>query len=173
MAAVERPEAVSRLDGARGLRSANCIDALLTRDAQTVEVDVLDDHHLVVLFGEQGLVEHVVDILALPGGQVPVGLGHSRRRPLESLARGILADFLQQVTDQPFERRVPFIGGFHHCPLTSSPRYSNTLLAVSITATRRSRPGGRTGSSHCQKVRARLSPVVITPESPGTVAERS
>ena len=38
--------------------------------AETVEVDVLDDHHLVIIHREQGVVEHGVDVGGIAARQV-------------------------------------------------------------------------------------------------------
>ena len=39
--------------------------------AQAVEVDVLDDHHLVIIDGEQRVVEHRVDVGGVAARQKP------------------------------------------------------------------------------------------------------
>jgi hypothetical protein len=131
--------------------------------ANRIYVDVLHHDHLVVLFGEECLVEDLVGVLLIARRQILPGLGHSGRRLVEALARRVLADLLQELTDQVF----------HVGHLAAQPRYSKVLLSVSTTATRRRVPAARAGSSHCQNARARFSPVVVTSVKAGTALDRS
>ncbi len=48
--------------------------------AETVEVDVLDDHHLVIIDGEERVVEDGVDVGGVTAGQETKRLLHSLRR---------------------------------------------------------------------------------------------
>src|SRR5713101_3323066 len=91
------------------------------------KVDVLDHHHLVVVLDEERVVEDLVDVLAVAGGQVAQRLLHAVRGAVEPLALDVLAQLLQQLLDQPRDHRP-------------SPAYSNRFLAVSTNATRASAP---------------------------------
>src|SRR6266513_4486033 len=129
-------------------------DDLLTGYAHRKKVDVLDDDHFVVFFDEQRVVEHVLDLFVVSRREVLQRGGDALGRLRQPLALRVLAQLLQQLLDQLLDH-------------VSSPRYSNRFFAVSTTVTRDSRPVGSPGASACQKARARLSPVVITPAKAG------
>ena len=57
--------------------------------AETVEVDVLDDHHLVIIHGEQRVVQHAVHVGGIAAREEP-------ERFLDALGR----------VDEPFARRI-------------------------------------------------------------------
>src|SRR2546428_6943616 len=119
------------------------------------EVDVLDDHHLVVVLDEERVVEDVLDLLVVTGREELQRRLDTLGRLGQALTLGVLAQLLQHLRDQFRDH-------------ASSPRYSNRFLAVSTTVIRESRPAGSPGASVRQNARARLSPVVITPASAGT-----
>src|SRR6266480_100467 len=101
--------------------------------AETEEVDVLHDHHLVVVLDEHGVVQDFLHVLVVARGEIPQGVRHALGRLLEPLALRVLTELLQELRDQLFE---------HHAP----PRYSNRFFAVSTTLTRRSRASPTAGS---------------------------
>ena len=78
--------------------------------AQAVEVDVLDDHHLVIIDGEQRVVEHLVDVGAVPAGQKLVRLLHPLRRVAQSFARRIFAEVRQQLRDRVLHPSILYPG---------------------------------------------------------------
>ena len=61
--------------------------------AQAEKVDVLHEHHLLVLFLEDGLVNQFMGVFFIPFREVFPGAGHAFGRTLQALAVGILADF--------------------------------------------------------------------------------
>ena len=67
---------------------------------ERVEIDVLDDHHIVVIDGEQCVVEDIVDVCVVPGRQESQGLFHTRRRADEPFAVGILTELDQEAPDE-------------------------------------------------------------------------
>ena len=58
--------------------------------AQAVEVDVLDDHHLVIIDGEQRVVEHRIDVRRVSAREKPERLLDALRRVDQTLARRVL-----------------------------------------------------------------------------------
>ena len=54
--------------------------------AQAVEVDVLDDHHLVIIDGEQRVVEHGIDVGRVAAREEPERLLDALRRVDQSFA---------------------------------------------------------------------------------------
>ena len=68
--------------------------------AEGEDVEVLDDHHLVVGFMEDGALEDFPGILAIPGGKEADRLVESFRGLLEPLAIGVLSDLGEQVADE-------------------------------------------------------------------------
>src|SRR6266480_5618559 len=128
--------------------------------AETEEVDVLHDHHLVVVLDEHGVVQDFLHVLVVARGEIPQGVRHALGRLLEPLALRVLTELLQELRDQLFE---------HHAP----PRYSNRFFAVSTTLTRRSRASPTAGLRIRQNARARPSPVVITPRRASTPSSAS
>jgi len=73
---------------------------------ERVEIDVLDDHHLVVIDGEQSIVKDIVDVCAVPGRQESQGFFHARRRADEPFAVGILTEFDQEAPDEILHSRI-------------------------------------------------------------------
>jgi len=67
--------------------------------AEGEEVDVLDDHHLVVGVGEDRLVEHRHRVGLVAGGEELQGRGDAVRRPEQPLAVRVLADAFEQGAD--------------------------------------------------------------------------
>src|SRR2546426_3111301 len=65
IALLERPQPVINTYAPRRLCPLNRIDDLLAWDAQTEEVDVLHDDHLVVLLDEHGAVEDLLHVLSV------------------------------------------------------------------------------------------------------------
>ena len=105
---------------------------------EAVEVDVLDEDHLVVLLvGEDGLVQDLFQVPLVPRGEEAEHLGDPLRGLLQPLAVGVLPDLTQELLDQLLHSRPSAAPGPH----------SKRLFSVSTRATRQSRPGGRTGSS--------------------------
>ena len=70
--------------------------------AQAVEVDVLDDHHLAVVDGEQGIVEHGVDVRVVPARQKPERLLDPYRRPDQPLSIRVFAELHEEPRDEIF-----------------------------------------------------------------------
>src|SRR6266550_2354496 len=68
--------------------------------AERVEVDVLDDHHLAIIDGEQRIVQHVIDVSAISARQEFQRLLHARGRPDEPLAIGVFAQLDEQAPDE-------------------------------------------------------------------------
>src|SRR5437867_418985 len=161
VATVKRPKAVSGTHRPSRLRSVDCIDDLLAWHAKRREIDVLHDHHLVVLLDKHGAVEDLLDILSVARREVAERLLHALGRLVQALALHVLAQFLQELRDQLRDLSV-----FAH--YAASPSYWNRFLAVSTTVTRRSAPAGTAGASRRQNARASPSPVVTTPASAGT-----
>jgi hypothetical protein len=74
--------------------------------AQTVEVDVLDDHHLAIIDGKQGAVDHGIDVGLVAAGQELQRLLHASRRTNEPLAVRILSQLHEQLPYERFHRRI-------------------------------------------------------------------
>src|SRR5688572_17909062 len=68
--------------------------------AEAVEIDVLDDHHLAVIDGEQCAIEDGVDIGVISAGQEFHCLADPERSAHEALAAGILTELDQQPPDE-------------------------------------------------------------------------
>src|SRR5439155_25666330 len=68
--------------------------------AETVEVDVLDDHHLAIIDGEQRLVQHGVDVCVIPAREESECFLDPLRRLAQAFAAGILAELPQQLPDE-------------------------------------------------------------------------
>lgn len=62
-------------------------------------LDVLDDHELVVVFGEEGVVDDALQILFVTFGEVEHGLCVPRWRVEETLAVRVLADAFEDCAD--------------------------------------------------------------------------
>src|SRR5262245_7240749 len=95
--------------------------------AEAVEVDVLHEDHLVVVFLEHRLVQDLARILVIAAQQELERCGDAGRRAAQPLARRILAELLQQALDQTLDSA--------HAP-GSSPAYSTALFSVSTSLTR-------------------------------------
>src|SRR5687767_8702848 len=123
--------------------------------AEAREVDVLDDHHLIVVLDEQRVVEDLVHALRIAGREVPQRLLDSLRRLGQAFTVRVFTELLQQLLDELGDHSL-------------SPRYSKRFFAVSTTDTRCRLPRGATaGASTRQNARASPSPVVITPARAG------
>ena len=68
--------------------------------AQAVEIDVLHDHHLAVVDGEQGVVEHFVDVHAVAAREELEGFFDALRSVEEPLAARIFSELGQELPDQ-------------------------------------------------------------------------
>jgi hypothetical protein len=68
--------------------------------AEAVEVDVLDEHHLVVGHLEERVVEDRVRILRVALGEEAQRLRHPLGGALQAVARGVLAELLEQRVDE-------------------------------------------------------------------------
>src|SRR5262249_982080 len=135
--------AAEHLDEARQLREAKDLPVRNVRDvrlaeegqemmlAQRVEVDVLDQHHLVVVvFRENRPVQDLADILLVARREEVQHRLHAGGCLLQPLALGVLAKLPQDAFDQLLHSASPVAS------------YSKRLFSVSTTATRASRPGG-------------------------------
>src|SRR5581483_7078017 len=71
--------------------------------AEGKEVDVLHDHHLLVVDREKSIVQDPVDILAIAAGQKMKRPLHPARRSLQPFARGIFPQRNQKVFNELFE----------------------------------------------------------------------
>ena len=107
MALLQRPEAVSDADEARRLRAADGVNGLLARHAEAEKVDVLHDHHLVVVLDEHGVVQDVLHVSVVARGEVAQRLCDTLRGLLEPLAVHVLAELLQELRDQLFDHASP------------------------------------------------------------------
>src|SRR5687767_4156247 len=74
--------------------------------AKTVEINVLDDDHLVVIDGEQCAVEDGVDIGVVTAGQEPERAFDALRGADESFAGWIFAQLGEQAPDQILHDRI-------------------------------------------------------------------
>ena len=96
---VDQPRDLAQADD---LRARDVGDVALPEErqqmmlAQAVEVDVLDDHHLAIIDGEQRVVQYLVDVRRVPAGQEPERLLDAPRRVAQSLALGIFPELRQQ-----------------------------------------------------------------------------
>ena len=70
--------------------------------AERVELDVLDEDHLVVILGEDGTVQDIRHGLVGAGRQEGEGLGHALRGLQEAFPARVLADGMQNTRDGPF-----------------------------------------------------------------------
>ena len=70
--------------------------------AQTVELDVFDDDHVVVFFIENGAVQNLLYILMIPLGQKGKRHRCATRSSDESTSRGIFADLYQDFCEDVF-----------------------------------------------------------------------
>ena len=68
--------------------------------AQTIHVNVPDNDHLVVLNGEQGPVEHVLNVFVIAFGKKLERLGHARRGVLQAAPLGIFPEYRQHLSTQ-------------------------------------------------------------------------
>jgi hypothetical protein len=70
--------------------------------AERVELDILHEDHLIVIFGEDGTVQDVCRGLGGAGRQEREGLGHTLRGLEEAFPQRVLADGVQKSRDGPF-----------------------------------------------------------------------
>ncbi|MCY1527335.1 hypothetical protein D9M68_623990 [compost metagenome] len=76
--------------------------------AQRVQLDVLDDHHLIVVGGEQRAVDHFFQALLVTMTKIPHGLGGTFRRVQQAFALRIFTHaqkYLPVVIGQLFVHR--------------------------------------------------------------------
>jgi hypothetical protein len=79
--------------------------------AKRVEIDVLDDDHLGVLFGEERSIDDGFRVLGVTAGQLAQGSGAASWSLQETLALGVLADRLQDLAELLFHwGRAPLVG---------------------------------------------------------------
>ena len=64
--------------------------------AERVEINILDHHHLTIIFLKQGRTQNGLGILVIALGEKLHGLAYAVRRFLQSLARRILSYLAQQ-----------------------------------------------------------------------------
>ncbi len=79
--------------------------------AQRVQLDVLDDHHFIVVGGEQGAVDDFLQAALVTAAQVLHGLGGARWRIPQPLALGVFAEageYVAIMTGQIVHGGVPF-----------------------------------------------------------------
>src|SRR5204863_5932880 len=74
--------------------------------SERVEVDVLDDHHLVVIDGEQRVVQDFIDICLVPGRQEAQRLLDARGSTNEPLTIRIFTELDQEPPDQILHLRI-------------------------------------------------------------------
>jgi len=80
--------------------------------AHAEHFDVFDDHHLIVIDGEERVVDDVGGLLGVAVGEVLHGLDDALRGVDEAFARGILADAEDHFADEVLEGGVAQGGGF-------------------------------------------------------------
>ena len=68
--------------------------------AERVELDVLEDHHVIGVAREIGVVDDRLELLTVAARQERHRLGDAVRRLLQSLAFGILAELDDDLTDE-------------------------------------------------------------------------
>ena len=78
--------------------------------AEAVEVDVLDDHHLAIIDGEQRVVQDVIDVRIIPTGEESQRLFHTRGRTRQSFTVGVFTELDQEAPDQILHPRI-----LHRC----------------------------------------------------------
>src|SRR5687768_6971389 len=95
---------------ANDFRARNVGDVALAEErqqvvlAQAVEIDVLHDHHLTVIDGEQGVVEHFIDIHAVAAREEREGLFDALWCVEKPLAAWIFSERGQELPDQWLHR---------------------------------------------------------------------
>src|SRR5688572_8433595 len=95
---------------ANDFRARNVGDVALAEErqqvvlAQAVEIDVLHDHHLTVIDGEQGVVEHFIDIHAVAAREEREGLFDALWGVEKPLAAWIFSERGQELPDQWLHR---------------------------------------------------------------------
>lgn len=67
--------------------------------AHREDLDVLDDHELVVVFGEDGVVDDALEVLFVAFGEVEHGLCVARWSVQEALTVGVFADAFEDCAD--------------------------------------------------------------------------
>src|SRR4029077_10486341 len=100
--------------------------------AQAVEVDVLDDDHLVVVDGEQGIVEHGVDVRVVPARQESERLLDPCRRPEQPFAIRVFAKLHQEPRDEIFHALI--VQTSSHKSQGSSLRNARTPCTLRVWA---------------------------------------
>lgn len=69
--------------------------------AQRVDLDVLDQDHLVVSFVEQGIVDETFDVCLVALGEKHEGLGIPRRRVQEAFSIWVFANAFEEGANGP------------------------------------------------------------------------
>src|ERR1039457_3315087 len=126
--------------------------------AEREHLNVLDDHHLVVIHVEQGAAQHLGGVLVVSFGQEGHRLLHACGRSHKTVAGGVLAKtaqdlaihFLGAELAQPFvnhccpSNRLAYCNWVRHASRTPdySPAYSKKLFSVSSTRTYSNSPHG-------------------------------
>ena len=100
---VDEPGDLAETDHAR-LRNVGDVALAEERQqvmlAQTIEVDVLHDDHLVVVHREERVVEHFVDVGAVAAGQKRERLLDALRSTHQPLASRVFPELNQQLANQ-------------------------------------------------------------------------
>ena len=104
--------------------------------AQRVQLDVLDDHHFIVVGGEQGAVDDFLQAALVTAAQVLHGLGGARWRIPQPLALGVFAEageYVAIVTGQIVHGGDPFMKEVSGpVPQSRSKNYTMYMLCTSI-----------------------------------------
>ena len=95
--------------------------------AERIEVDVLDDHHLVIIDGEQRVVQDVIDVCAIPARQESQRLFDTRGRAREPFTVGVFTELDQEAPDQILHPRI-----LHRCYLWHRPRCRATVKVRAV-----------------------------------------
>src|SRR2546425_2999334 len=136
----QRPQPVTRSDEPRGRRTIDRVDDLVARDTERKEVDVLDDHHLVVFLDEESIVENIFNLLVVAGRKEPQRTGHTFGSLRQPFPLRVLAQLFQKLSDELFDHRSSRMQPHPH-----DAGSTRVICAISFSIMR-PRPGTRTGS---------------------------
>src|ERR1700749_4931634 len=75
--------------------------------AKRIELNVLNDHHFVIVDVEERVVKHVLHRLPIAASQKLDRLLHALRRSHQPIPRRILSDAMQQLRVNLLKRRLP------------------------------------------------------------------
>ena len=67
--------------------------------AEAAEIDILHDHHFVVVLDEHGAVQDLLGVLSVAGGEIAQRLLDTLGRPVQPLALDILTELFQDLRD--------------------------------------------------------------------------